>query len=296
MGDGSDYPSPRSEGRNGALAASILASASEQSPPSATMSTHHRSNDYAIAKVHNEGGMSYLNPTRASVSVRRARDPPKNSEGQIFCDHLDCQAAPPTFRRPCEWNKHMDKHDRPYKCYEPNCDKIQGFTYSGGLLRHQREVHKKNTDAKKALMCPYNDCNRSTGNGFTRQENLREHLRRRHMHGDENPPLVVDLPWDRATELEGVEGVEGVRVPSLPATGMKRRHDSHDGNLPETDENGTELHHEVKRLRREVEEKDRRLEELERIVAGLQQAIPQQSPTESDLQPLSQPTPQAAPV
>ncbi|KAJ5301370.1 hypothetical protein N7508_006233 [Penicillium antarcticum] len=276
MGDGSDYPSPRSEGRNGALAASILASASEQSPPSATMSTHHRSNDYAIAKVHNEGGMSYLNPTRASVSVRRARDPPKNSEGQIFCDHLDCQAAPPTFRRPCEWNKHMDKHDRPYKCYEPNCDKIQGFTYSGGLLRHQREVHKKNTDAKKALMCPYNDCNRSTGNGFTRQENLREHLRRRHMHG--------------------VEGVEGVRVPSLPATGMKRRHDSHDGNLPETDENGTELHHEVKRLRREVEEKDRRLEELERIVAGLQQAIPQQSPTESDLQPLSQPTPQAAPV
>jgi hypothetical protein len=51
----------------------------------------------------------------------------------------------------------------------------------------------------------------------------------------------------------------------------------------------------VKRLRREVEEKDRRLEELERIVAGLQQAIPQQPPTEPDLQPLSQPTPQAAP-
>jgi predicted RNase H-like nuclease (RuvC/YqgF family) len=76
---------------------------------------------------------------------------------------------------------------------------------------------------------------------------------------------------------------------------MKRRHDSHDDGLPETDENGTELHHEVKRLRREVEEKDRRLEELERIVAGLQQAIPQQSPTEPDLQSLSQPTPQAAP-
>ena len=32
----------------------------------------------------------------------------------------------------------MDKHDRPYKCMEPGCDKIQGFTYSGGLLRHER--------------------------------------------------------------------------------------------------------------------------------------------------------------
>lgn len=174
-------------------------------------------------------------------------------------------------------SKHMDKHDRPYKCYEPGCDKIQGFTYSGGLLRHQREVHKKNTDAKKPLMCPYGDCNRSTGNGFTRQENLREHLRRRHMHNDDGvPQVVVDLPWDRANELEGL------RANSLPATGMKRRFDSPNGDLGETDENGVELHNEVKRLRREVQEKDRRLEELERIVAGLQQALPQPTQPEHE--------------
>lgn len=170
----------------------------------------------------------------------------------------------------------MDKHDRPYKCYEPGCDKVQGFTYSGGLLRHQREVHKKNTDAKKPLMCPYGDCNRSTGNGFTRQENLREHLRRRHMHNDEGVPQVVVDPWDRANELEGL------RANSLPATGMKRRLDSPNGDLGETDENGVELHNEVKRLRREVQEKDRRLEELERIVAGLQQALPQAPQPESE--------------
>lgn len=280
MGDGSDYPSPRSEGPNGALAASILASTAESSPPIPRMNEPQPMNAYTI-----EGA-------RPRLSVRRARDPPKNSEGQIFCDHPECQSAPPTFRRPCEWNKHMDKHDRPYKCYEPNCDKIQGFTYSGGLLRHQREVHKKNTDTKKALMCPYTDCNRSTGNGFTRQENLREHLRRRHMHNDDNSSaFVADLPagWDRPD----LEGVDGVRAPSLPATGMKRRH-SPNGDLPETDENGTELHHEVKRLRREVQEKDRRLEELERIVAGLQQAMPHQSPLEPDLQELSQPAPQPA--
>ncbi|KAJ5126974.1 hypothetical protein N7448_007753 [Penicillium atrosanguineum] len=232
MGDGSDYPSPRSEAPHGATAASALASATE------TLSSIARMNE----------SMSYIEGTRPRLSN-----------------------APPTFRRPCEWNKHMDKHDRPYKCFEPGCDKIQGFTYSGGLLRHQREVHKKNTDAKKPLMCPYTDCNRSTGNGFTRQENLREHLR-----------LMVDLPWERANELEGL------RANSLPATGIKRKHDSPNGDLPESDEAGPELHNEVKRLRREVQEKDRRLEELERIVAGLQQAIPQQ-PGHAESQSISLP-------
>jgi hypothetical protein len=67
----------------------------------------------------------------------------------------------------CEWNKHMDSHERPYKCHTSPCDlnkdmdkhkhsyKNQGagralnpgFTYSGGLLRHQGEVHKKYTQA-----------------------------------------------------------------------------------------------------------------------------------------------------
>jgi hypothetical protein len=28
-----------------------------------------------------------LDGARPRLSVRRARDPPKNSEGQIFCDH-----------------------------------------------------------------------------------------------------------------------------------------------------------------------------------------------------------------
>ncbi|KAA8651809.1 putative C2H2 transcription factor [Aspergillus tanneri] len=219
---------------------------------------------------------NFMEGARPRLSVRRARDPPKNAAGQIYCDHPECQQAPPTFRRPCEWNKHMDKHDRPYKCLEPGCDKIQGFTYSGGLLRHQREVHKKNINAKKPLMCPYADCNRSTGNGFTRQENLKEHLRRRHMHPENGH--ASDLPIVPTSELDG--------APSLPPAppAIKRKRDSLDEDpaveLPEDDEevehqNSVNLRNELKRLRREVQEKDRRLEELERIVSGLQQAIPQ---------------------
>ncbi|KAJ5291674.1 hypothetical protein N7478_000925 [Penicillium angulare] len=283
MGDGSDYPSPLSEAKHGITAAEVLASTAE------SLSTITRMNDQGPVPFTGHTGVHSLEGSRPRLSVRRARDPPKNTENQIYCDHPDCHEAPPTFRRPCEWNKHMDKHDRPYKCFEPGCDKIQGFTYSGGLLRHQREVHKKNTDAKKPLMCPYTDCNRSTGSGFTRQENLREHLRRRHMHTDDGQPsLILDMPWDRENELDGV------RANSLPATGMKRKHDSPNGDLG--DEEGGDLHNEVKRLRREVQEKDRRLEELERIVAGLQQVMPQPTHSEPDSQSGSQslpPVPQA---
>jgi hypothetical protein len=88
----------------------------------------------------------------------------------------------------------MDKHERPYKCTESGCEKLQGFTYSGGLLRHQREVHKKNGTTKATLFCPVLNCNRHSGTGFTRRENLNEHMRRRHVpqpafEGQQSPPM-----------------------------------------------------------------------------------------------------------
>ncbi len=75
----------------------------------------------------------------------------------------------------------MDRHERPYKCVATGCEMSQGFTYSGGLLRHQREVHKMHLAAKEPLYCPFPGCNRGTGPGFTRKENLEEHKRRRHL-------------------------------------------------------------------------------------------------------------------
>ncbi|KAI9844675.1 MAG: hypothetical protein M1837_005417 [Sclerophora amabilis] len=117
---------------------------------------------------------------RRGVSIKREGEVPRDDRGRFVCDHIECAADPPTFYRKCEWSKHMDKHERPYRCEEPGCEKLQGFTYSGGLLRHEREVHKKYGGPKKPLMCPFANCKRSAGVGFTRQENLNEHLRRVH--------------------------------------------------------------------------------------------------------------------
>ncbi|KIW68341.1 hypothetical protein PV04_04294 [Phialophora macrospora] len=112
-------------------------------------------------------------------AIQRDRSPPRNEKGQIFCDHIDCRdKTVQIFARVCEWNRHMDRHEKPYKCQEPGCESRIGFSYSGGLLRHQSEIHKMHLP--QTVFCPYPDCNRSSGTGFTRRQNLEEHIRRRH--------------------------------------------------------------------------------------------------------------------
>ncbi|KAJ5449676.1 uncharacterized protein N7458_006125 [Penicillium daleae] len=206
-----------------------------------------------------------MNGKRQSASSRNTRTAPRNADGQIYCNYKGCQSAPSTFRRLSDWNKHMDKHERPYKCDVPGCNKVQGFTYYGGLLRHEREVHKKDASARAPIFCPYEDCNRSSGNGFTRQENLREHLRRRHLHTDDvsagfsilvNPLVSLDF-----------------RANHLPAAVVDTCYDaSLSETLSQANDKGS-LHNEFEQLYREDRLKGRRIEELERKVAVLQATI-----------------------
>ncbi|CZR51530.1 uncharacterized protein PAC_01407 [Phialocephala subalpina] len=70
--------------------------------------------------------------------------------------------------------------ERPYKCSAKGCEDIPGFTYSGGLLRHVRAVHNLHRGPQRQLHCPHTNCKRSCGKGFSRQENLDEHIRRVH--------------------------------------------------------------------------------------------------------------------
>lgn len=150
----------------------------------------------------------------------------------------------------------MDKHNRPYVCEEPECDNIRGFTYSGGLLRHQREVHHQHGGPKASCMCPYKDCKRSTGVGFSRKENLNEHLRRCHQpqrDSQVHPPAnTEDLPSSRSRK--------------------RRRGGNDDGggrDYDEGDGDDGDLQREVKKLRSELAEKDERLKRLEKMMESL---------------------------
>lgn len=152
-------------------------------------------------------------------------------------------------------SKHMDKHNRPYICEEPECDNIRGFTYSGGLLRHQREVHRQHGGPKATCMCPYKDCKRSTGVGFSRKENLNEHLRRCHQPR-------------RDSQAQSPADTQDVSSPSRPR--KRRRGGNDDDGVGEDEPEGEgDLKREVKKLRRELAEKDERLRRLEKMMETL---------------------------
>lgn len=169
-------------------------------------------------------------------TFKRDRTPPRNAHDEIICDHSDCTGKRETFTRACEWNKHMDKHERPYKCLERGCERLLGFTYSGGLLRHNREVHKKNLSTRNPLYCPFPNCNRNSASshGFTRLENLNEHKRRR--HPGEEPPVMpnhqstaspADSGHKRKRSLDPLdeqesESEEGTDDETSPATKRSR--------------------------------------------------------------------------
>ena len=160
----------------------------------------------------------------------------------------------------------MDKHDRPYICDEPGCENIRGFTYSGGLHRHQKEVHRQHGGPRGSCHCPYNDCKRSTGVGFSRKENLAEHIRR--VHRDEDAPSSPQEPQATLTPLGDASGSQ---TPYGGLGARKRRRKADDdvpgaGNEGDDGQSSQTLRQEVKKLRRELAEKDERLQRLEEQV------------------------------
>lgn len=141
----------------------------------------------------------------------------------------------PFYKRILTGNsKHMDKHERPYRCPADGCENLPGFTYSGGLLRHEREVHGKHGGPKNTVNCPHPNCKRHTGKGFSRQENLNEHLRRVHtnLEGEISPENIVQSPEEDESEKAGMK---------------RKRRSSGQG------EELTELREEIKRVREENE-------------------------------------------
>lgn len=160
----------------------------------------------------------------------------------------------------------MDKHLRPYVCREPGCEKIRGFTYSGGLLRHEREVHRQHGGPRAPRFCPHQDCKRSTGQGFSRKENLNEHLRRVHRgvgiveSKDEAPspqPAPAMLPSQRLQDPPRKRRREEVEQSDQE---IKRQE-----LMPGA--SGAELRDEIMRLRQELAVKE---ESIQRMRAVLQ--------------------------
>ncbi|KAL7623331.1 hypothetical protein AAE478_007012 [Parahypoxylon ruwenzoriense] len=196
-----------------------MLSASPESPGILNMSPspeRHASPAVSVEK-------NSTSPPSVKGISKPTREVVKNDEGKFVCTFPGCVDGTKGFGRKCEWSKHMDKHDRPYKCPTAGCENLPGFTYSGGLLRHEREVHGKHGGPKNPLNCPHVNCKRHTGKGFSRLENLNEHLRRVHTPGNSAPPSGEDEP----EEYMVVRSRESVatRSPGSAIIGVKRKPD-----------------------------------------------------------------------
>jgi hypothetical protein len=160
----------------------------------------------------------------------------------------------------------MDKHTRPYVCREPGCEKIRGFTYSGGLLRHQREVHNQHGGPKAPRFCPHQDCKRSTGQGFSRKENLNEHLRRVHRGAgieDSTPPVPKSEPRPSPTVQNIILPSQRVISDSPAAKKRRRGEDQESSDLTQII---VELRDENKRLKQELAKKDEVIKNMREVL------------------------------
>ncbi|KAI5923089.1 hypothetical protein F4810DRAFT_223564 [Camillea tinctor] len=186
-------------------------------------------------------------PPRMKPIPKPDRIAQKNRDGKYCCTWPNCTDEIREFTRKCEWSKHMDKHDRPYKCPAGGCEKLPGFTYSGGLLRHEREVHGKHGGPKNPLNCPHVNCKRHTGKGFSRLENLNEHLRRVHT-ADLLSSVMIEEPDDLTSMI------------TSPRIGEKRKPDD-------------DLREEVKRLQSENQELRSQVEAQKRQQIAMMQQM-----------------------
>jgi hypothetical protein len=81
-------------------------------------------------------------------------------------------------------------------------------------MKVEREVTKDSTGTREnevhdasLLFCPVLTCNRHNGKGFTRQENLNEHMRRRHREHCNTP----ELDRKRKVEADKKESFEEIK-------------------------------------------------------------------------------------
>jgi hypothetical protein len=97
----------------------------------------------------------------------------------------------------------VTKHNKIFNCSALDCKRNQGFTSLAILRRHETETHGMHS-ARQKLHCPILTCERHTGKGFQRGEQLKGHIRRRHPQSGDNlgrrQKRKAEADWDESFE------------------------------------------------------------------------------------------------
>jgi len=88
---------------------------------------------------------------------------------------FSCGTCQSTFSQAHDFNRHMKRHDRPYKCPIPNCPS-SGFPSSQDCDRHVKTKHPETVSDEQRHYCPVQTCKYAT-KGFTRADNFQRHMK-----------------------------------------------------------------------------------------------------------------------
>lgn len=212
------------------------------------------------------------------MTYKRSEVPPQNAEGKMICKHAECSNL--AFTRKCDWKKHMDKHERPYRCTIDGCDHTQGFTSKGDLLRHERIVNKLHSGQHNVLFCDEPGCARGPGGSanasFSRKDNLADHIRRKHGRttiASSHVPRRVQNANDTILHDVGLELPQCVDDEPVTSPQRKRRRisetDLSSQNADRGDREGINLRNELKRMRQVEQDMKNELTNMEQRVEEL---------------------------
>ena len=143
--------------------------------------------------------MLFLGPTACSIARgrdRRVAITDLRSSNATMSKNLS-HLSPPSLLVLTSpfFSKFVDSHLKPYRCKAESCEGAR-FSSTACLLRHEREAHGLHGHGDKPFLCMYDGCERAVpGNGFPRQWNLRDHMKRVHNdHGSAggSPPSATN--------------------------------------------------------------------------------------------------------
>ncbi|KAK4949756.1 hypothetical protein LTR10_011598 [Elasticomyces elasticus] len=170
-------------------------------------STSNPNDDPAPAQHQLAQAPSYSMPAPAAKTPQQESRSVAMASVYLSCsDHPDCEVENITFCLECDWNKHMDKHERPYNCRFVRCEDSQGFNSPGRLLNHQKEVHPNRyaSEARKGNL-------------------LAQCMARGEERGPPNNCDSIDVLWSNTSDSKSTSGLHtGTGFMNDPSMGKDR--------------------------------------------------------------------------
>jgi hypothetical protein len=130
---------------------------------------------------------------------------PPQSSGQADLRH-QCSECPLAFRTKSEFNKHLQRHLKPFPCPYPHCSRPEGFSTKNDLSRHRKTVHKEHDGNGPIYVCRDGTC-AEKNKRWPRADNFRQHLSRVHgkeLRADDDLSPYLYQPSPSREVLKGV--------------------------------------------------------------------------------------------